>query len=165
MDPYARGIARGRPPCRKADVQARLVVVLDTRREARGLELIAPYTRAVKRYDVHEFILTDEAAGPGGTVRRVCGLGFAEVSRGGVLMVGDEVLGPGALRIGTVAGFDLSHDPNHLNVVIHVDRPLTGMELGLCPGDLLVFREPEPLPEGGRGAPGPGVDASSLPGR
>jgi len=138
MDPYAAGLAEGRPRCRKRDVEGEIVVVLDTRREGRGLELIHPYTRAFKRNDVHELIVTDEETGPGDRVQGVCGLGFVEIVRGGVVMVGDEVRVDGR-RIGTVAGFDLSHSDNHLNVVVHSEGRLTGIELGLALGDRISF--------------------------
>lgn len=134
--PTGKGI-RGYPV--RAPLAALFVGVLDNRNDERGLALIRERTRCVRRYDVHELILTDEsAAAPGGTVKGVHYVGFVEFQAGGVLMEGDRVTIAGE-TIGTVAGFDESHFPNHYNVVIKGPRRITGVELGQNPGDPIVF--------------------------
>src|ERR1043165_1283120 len=120
-------------------LEARFVGVLNSRNDARGLTLIKAHTRCVRRYDIHEFILTDEqTAAPGGTVNGVHYIGFAELQAGGVLAEFDVVKIGGEI-IGTIAGFDESHFPNHYNVVVKGPRRITGVELGQKPGDLIVF--------------------------
>lgn len=139
MDPYAAGMAKGPPVCRKRDVLAEMVVVLATRREGRGLQLIAPYTRAVARDEIHELIVTDEPnAAPGRAVNDVAYLGFAEILQGGVIIVGDSVT-IGDRFVGVIAGFDEAHMPNHQNVLIRVSERRSGFELDLQCGDGVVI--------------------------
>ncbi len=146
MDPYAEGLARGRPACTKSDVTAIMAAVLDTRRDSRGLDLIHPYTRVVQVNEVHELIGTVEDAMPGGVVRQVTGLGWATITQSGVIMVGDEVW-RGSDLVGTIAGFDVSHGDNHINVVVHMgERSLTGREFDLKVGDCLQICTPAQKP-------------------
>ncbi|MBL8698036.1 MAG: hypothetical protein JNK67_06675 [Alphaproteobacteria bacterium] len=122
--------ARARPDYPRVDIPGALVGVMRLKVLDRGMSLITPWTRAVRRFDVHELIVTDADAGPGDTVARCAYLGFAEFAAGGVAMSGDELWIDGA-RIGTVAGFDETHMPNHQNIVIRGDALLTGLERGL----------------------------------
>ena len=124
-------------------LEARFVGVLNNRNDGRGLSLIQAHTRVVRRHDIHELILTDEqAAAPGSTVNGVHYIGFVEFQAGGgILAEGDRVSAGGKI-IGTIAGFDESHCPNHYNVVIKGPRRVTGVELGQRPGDPVVFLPP-----------------------
>jgi hypothetical protein len=134
--PNPKGI-RGYPV--RARLEARFVGVLDNRNDNRAMHLIEPRTRCVRRYDVHELILTDEAeARPGGRVMGVHYLGFVEFQAGGVLMEGDKLV-IGGETIGTLAGFDETHFPNHYNIIFKGPRRITGVELGQNPGDPLTF--------------------------
>ena len=56
-------------------------------------------------------------AAPGGGADRVSAIAFFEVEQGGLAVVGDEVSVSGAV-LGTLAGFDVTHMPNHINVVV-----------------------------------------------
>lgn len=144
-DPYARGLFAANPYARSTAVAGRLVTVLDAHLCGRGLQLIKPISRALRRYDVHELILTDDpAAKPGGVVQRVWYAGFFEVRVGGMALVGAAVTVGGKL-LGMVAGFDETHMPNHLNIVVGTTAPATGMQLGLALGDrvTLAGRGPE----------------------
>ncbi len=127
------------------------VVVLDTYREDRGLRLEPLYSRALAAAEIHEIILTDEAgASPGATVDRIAYLGFAETVRGGVVYVGDRLLwsragqdGPGEEHLlGHLAGFDLTHFPNHINLVVVAASLRSGADLGLQLEDILEFARP-----------------------
>lgn len=116
-------------------VEAVFVGVLDNRNDGRALQLIKERTRCVRRFDIHELILTDEAhAAPGAVVDGVHYLGFVEFQAGCVLMEGDQLM-IGDACIGTLAGFDETHYPNHYNVLFTGPRRITGGELGLRPGD------------------------------
>lgn len=140
MDPYGAGLAVGRPASIKSPLEATVCVVLDTVREKRGLQLIPPFTRCVRAGDVLELIGTDETdAAPRSTVDRVCGLAFAVASESGVIMVGDVVTSDDAMTLGVVVGFDVSHEPNHFNVVLRSPERLTGKSLDLRLGARLVF--------------------------
>ena len=140
MEPYEAGIAKGRSRSIKTSVRGHIVVVLDTRRENRQLELIHPYSRCVTASEVHELVLTDEQnAKPGSKVQRVAGIGFMVFSQSGVVMVGDRFMSPGLGPLGTVVGFDVSHYPNHFNVVLYNDSWLTGREMGLYLNSEVLF--------------------------
>jgi len=141
-DPYATGKFTDNPYACKSDVLGNLVVALQGRLATRGLLLITPPSRCVCRHQIHELILTDELeAAPGSVVNQIAYLGFFEVSEGGVLLRGDEVRLEGRL-LGTVAGFDETHMPNHLNIVIHTPELRTGVEPAALPGQRICFRMP-----------------------
>lgn len=141
-DPYAAGKFAANPYARKSAVQGPLVVVLQGRMEDRGLALITPISRCLRRHDVHELILTDEPdARPGARVDRIAYLGFFAVAAGGVLVSGDEVSLDGR-PLGVLAGFDETHMPNHLNIVIRTDRLLSGVEQNARLGAEVAFRLP-----------------------
>ncbi len=123
----------------KRPVRSALVVVLDTHREDRGLHLEDLNSRALLQGEIHELIVTDEAgAGPGTRVDRIAYLGFVEVKQGGVLHVGDRIQADGA-DIGALAGFDLTHFPNHLNIVVRATEARSGAEMGLGLGAEVTF--------------------------
>lgn len=139
-DPYVKGF-QFNPYLKKRDITGELVVVLQGTLDSRGLELIIPNSRALLQGEIHELILTDEMeAGPGKNVNRIGYIGFFEVSRGGVMVVGDEFY-VGDRLLGTVAGFDETHLPNHLNLVIKVPQRATGAELHLEPGIQVTVRQ------------------------
>ncbi|MDR7866482.1 MAG: hypothetical protein RIN56_06640 [Sporomusaceae bacterium] len=131
QDPYAAGKFTSNPYAAKTDVAGVLTVVLRGKMEDRGLELIKPISRCIRRHDIHELILTDEPdAKPGSRVDRIAYLGFAAIEDGGVIVAGDGVYLAGRL-VGTLAGFDETHMPNHLNIVIRTtDRLADGVEQG-----------------------------------
>lgn len=140
-DPYKTGMFKENPYHAKSDVCGELRVVLAGRYEERGLSLIAPVSRCVCRHEVHELIVSDEETiGPGVTVNRIAYIGFAEITAGGVIIAGDEVTIDGQ-KIGVIAGFDLTHMPNHLNIVIKSDGRQSGAERGLLLNSSVVFRQ------------------------
>lgn len=140
-DPYKSGMFLTNPYYAKSDIQGHLVVVLDGKLEQRGLELISQISRCVLKNEIHELIASNEAGlGAGSKVDKVAYLAFFEISQAGVLTIGDEVLWGGQL-IGTVAGFDETHMPNHLNIVVSTRERLSGAELNLNLGDLITFRQ------------------------
>lgn len=138
-DPYARKLFTKDPYFRSTPIQGRLVVVLDGQIAGRGLTLIKPPSRAVQRHEIHELILTDEeGAGPGTVVDRVWYAGFFEVLDGGMAIVGSPVTVDG-LEIGVLAGFDETHLPNHLNIIVKTAGPATGAEMNLVLGAQVTF--------------------------
>lgn len=120
-DPYRNQMFKTDPYYAKSVLGGRLVVILDGQYPQRGLKLIPQPSRAICRYQIHELIVTDQQAGPGATVDPIAYLGFAEFSQGGVLVAGDRLLIAGE-EIGVVAGFDETHMPNHLNIVLRGER-------------------------------------------
>ncbi len=123
----------------RAAVRIEWVAVLKNRREQRGLKLIPEQTRALCRHEIHEFILTDEPGRrPGETVNRVAYLGFGVVKTGGILVVGDKMM-TGDLAVGKLIGFDQTHMPNHMNIVLFSEQMLTGEEHGFVPGQIMII--------------------------
>ena len=99
-------------------VLGEVVVLLHITFQDRGLKLIQARSRALLRDEIHELMITDEeGAAPGGGADRVSAIAFFEVKRGGLAVVGDEVT-IGGRALGTLAGFDMTHMPNHMNVLV-----------------------------------------------
>ena len=123
----------------KTELAGRLFAILDWQVTDRDLILIPHLSRAVRRGEVLELILTDEKdAQPGDTINRVAYLGFIEMGETGLLVSGDRVK-IGDEEIGYLIGFDETHMPNHLNVVLRVDEPKTGREMDLKLDMLCIF--------------------------
>lgn len=139
-DPYVNKLLDADLPCKdKLPITGQINCILHARAEKRGLELCPYPSRAVLKHEIHELILTAEEAGPGKTVNKISYLGFFEIEDGGILWIGDNVEVDGK-TIGTLAGYDLSHFPNHMNIIIRVEEPLyTGYEAGLKPGAPIRF--------------------------
>ena len=138
-DPYSSGKLTANPYAKKTDVTGKLVVILDGRMEDRCLSLIKPISRCVLTHEIHELILADEDAGPGSAVNRIAYLGFCAFEQGGVIVAGDEFF-VGDRLLGRLAGFDETHMPNHLNIVIKGNALKTGIELGAELGDQVTFK-------------------------
>lgn len=139
IDPYAAGMIPGIPNILRLALEGHFVGVLDSKRFRRGLNLIPPKTRCIRRYDIHEIVITDEMdAAPGCSVDRFFGVGFVEFNSGGSIAQGDRIeFGSGI--VAEVAGFDETHAPNHLNIVVKTPTPKTGIELGIEPGDSITI--------------------------
>jgi len=119
-------------------VVGELVVVLRGKRNERGLVLIPQISRALRTGDIHELITTGESAEPGGTLDRICYLGFCEIDTGGLVRRGDRVRLGNDLE-GRVLGFDATHFPNHYNIVVWMASPRDGKESELQLGLPVVF--------------------------
>jgi len=99
-------------------VTGEVVALLHVTFDKRGLKLIDARSRAMLQNEIHELMVTDEMdAAPGGGADRVSAIAFFEVKSGGIAVVGDEVTVAGD-SLGELAGFDLTHMPNHMNVVV-----------------------------------------------
>jgi hypothetical protein len=127
-DPYKDNLGPRAVFAKKTTVRARLVVVLDGRLPKRGLELIAQETRGVRVGEVHELIASIQPGiGANSIVDPICYLGFIEILSAGVICAGDELRVAGRL-VGRLAGFDYTHMPNHMNIVIATAADRSGME-------------------------------------
>jgi len=101
-------------------VEGETVALLHISFDDRGLKLIETKSRTVKRYEIHELMITDEDAAPGGGADRVRAIGFFEITESGLIVAGDEVFIEDR-RLGTLVGYDVTHMPNHINVVVRAD--------------------------------------------
>jgi hypothetical protein len=120
-------------------VKGAAVTVLNSTHEARGLKLIPTYSRALKKNSIHELIATDETGKkPGDTADRIAYLAFFEVTRGGCILVGETLFVDGR-AIGRILGFDETHEPNHINIIIGVKKRRTGPQLKIKIGSKIKF--------------------------
>jgi len=120
-------------------VEGEIIAILHVSFKDRGLKLLDTKSRAVLKNEIHELMITDEkAAAPGGGADRVSAVAFFEITRGGLIVTGDEVTASGA-KIGELVGYDMNHMPNHMNLLL---RAPTVDEPPLAVGDKLVFRRP-----------------------
>jgi hypothetical protein len=125
----------------KRTVSGVLVKVLIHRRHDRGMALEPYASRCVRHGEVHELVTTSHSAtAPGSRIDHVGFLGFAEMTCAGVIDRGDRMW-VGEHLIGTVLGFDACHFPNHYNILIQADRPVTGLDLALEPEMLVRFQQ------------------------
>ncbi|WP_436491873.1 DUF6917 domain-containing protein [Actinokineospora sp. HUAS TT18] len=124
----------------KRAVAGVLVKVLVHQREDRGMRLEEFASRCVRQGEVHELVTTDhDVTDP--SIDRVGFLGFTEISHGGVIDRGDEVH-IGGEYVGRVLGFDACHFPNHYNILIRRDSPVTGGQIALTPESPVHFGAP-----------------------
>ena len=114
----------------KATIVASLVAVMDHRRHDRALAVSGFKTRCVRRGEIHEFLLCAPPNDEQGFIDDVTYLGFAEIQTPGVIAVGDSVL-LGDEQVGTIYGFDDTHMPNHMNIVLKGTSLKNGAERGL----------------------------------
>ena len=98
-------------------VEGTVVALLHVSFMDRELRLIETKSRTVKRGEIHELMITDEEAAPGGGADRVRALAFFEIEDPGLIVVGDVVT-VGCKPLGTLAGYDETHMPNHMNIVV-----------------------------------------------
>jgi hypothetical protein len=139
-DPYKEGKAKASFYAAKRAVTGTIVAVLDAKMESRGLYLIPQASRALRRGDIVELVTTDEAAAaPASTVNHVAYIGFAEIESGGMVLVGDAV-SIGRQHIGEVCGFDETHVPNHMNIVIGTSERKTGSERAIALSAPIEFK-------------------------
>lgn len=140
---YKGGLLKKNPYVKKQDIKGKLVVILDGKIENRNLQLITPISRCLQKYEIHELIFTDEPeAGPGKKVDSIAYLGFFEIEQGGMVVAGDEFYLDGKL-LGTIVGFDETHMPNHINIVIKCKKRLTGVELNADVGMDIICKKSE----------------------
>jgi predicted dehydrogenase len=125
----------------KGAATARVVKLLYHSRDDRGMRLSEWRTRAVRVGEIHELVTTTDApADPGDRVYRVGFLGFVEFADATVVGRGDEVY-VGDRRVGTVAGFDECHFPNHYNILIDTDTLVSAGDIDLKVADVVRFVE------------------------
>ena len=123
-------------------VKGEIVALLHVYFKDRGLELIETKSRALCKDEIHELMITDEeGAAPGGGAERVRAIAFFEIKQPGLIVVGDKVSIQDK-KLGKVAGYDETHMPNHMNILIKsdsVEEPLIKV------GDEVEFHWTYPL--------------------
>ncbi len=137
-DPYTRKLVNKNFYAQRTDLLAKVVAVLRGNLDNRNLELIPQPSRAIKQGEIHELIVTDENAIPGCQVKKIAYIAFVEFLNGGVLLHKDTVLTEKG-HLGTLAGYDMSHFPNHMNIVLQ-GKLESGEDKGLTVGAPVVFQ-------------------------
>lgn len=140
MEPYQLGRGTSHFYHVRRSIAGETVAVMRGTLEGRGLALIQQPSRALLKGELHELIAsTEENIGPGSTVNSVTYICFVEIAVSGVLCTGDTVR-VGKHVIGTIAGFDYTHMPNHMNIVIKSASMTSGEGLGVALGDPVTFQ-------------------------
>ncbi|MFD0412824.1 Gfo/Idh/MocA family protein [Streptomyces sp. NPDC127108] len=125
----------------KHESVAKVVKLLFHALDDRGMTLSPWASRCVRAGEVHELLTTtDRPSSEGDRIDHVGFLGFAEFQSATVVERGDEVW-LGGRRIGTVAGFDECHFPNHYNILIDVPALCTASDVNLRIGSEVNFKE------------------------
>jgi hypothetical protein len=139
-DPYKRKLVNHDFYHSKVDITAKFVVVLDGQLDNRGLNLIQPISRAFPQHTIIELIGTDEQdVKPGSIVNNICYIGFVELLNSGVILTGDKIFWNDT-EIGTIAGYDDTHMPNHQNTIVFMKERISGKDLGIKRGDKLLIK-------------------------
>lgn len=143
-DPYSTPYDEARASYPRSPSDGIFVGVLHRSVQDRGLQLIRQHARCIRKHEIHELILTEEeGAAPGGEVEEIAYLGFIEFTRGGVIVAGDRFFVNGR-EIGRLAGYDETHMPNHMNIVLRGKGLVHGYDRGIMPGDRFSFVSPYP---------------------
>lgn len=130
----------------KNAASARIVRVLVHIREDRRMSFAPWQSRCFTKGEIHEIVTTtDTPENRSVSIDHIGFVGFAEFSQASVVEVGDQVF-IGELYVGSVAGFDECHYPNHYNIIVSSDRLICGSEINLRPGDEVSFVPAEVLP-------------------
>ena len=149
QDPYMRKLVTTNYYADKSVLSARVVAVLRGKLENRNLELIPQPSRVIRQGEIHELIVTDEESSPGKKVQRIAYVAFVEFLNGGVLLSEDLVF-LGDKFLGNIAGYDMAHFPNHMNIVINGER-FSGEELEVAVGTPVFFSaKKNTVPDNGR---------------
>jgi hypothetical protein len=126
------------PYAANRQVAGELVTILTGITAERGLVLEGYRSRAVLAGSIHELMVTDENAQPGGVANRVGLIGFFVVRESGVLLVGAPVVIDGRV-LGTICGFNDTHMLNHQNICVNVESISDGLKLGMKLGNVALF--------------------------
>lgn len=141
-EPYKLGLIRRDPYKAKREILGEIIAILDVIIDNRGMKLIEPISRALIKNSICEIAITDEKdASPGKIVNHVGYIGFMEVKKGGVAVIKDKVYINDKL-IGVIAGFDTTHAPNHITLLLKTDKISTGSKLNLKIGDKVKILKP-----------------------
>jgi hypothetical protein len=120
-------------------IQAQFVAILGHYHVSRGM-IASPYqTRCIQKGEIHELVYVYENEKGLIDLNDAWYLGFVEFQAGCVLAKGMKMNIVGEPS-GTLIGFDVTHEPNHLNILIAEKKPQTGTARGLSINDECSFR-------------------------
>lgn len=132
---------QGTSPARRVrhrPVHGIVVAIVGGQEEPLTVTLMMEATRALHQGCVYELVYTGADARPGNRVTGGSTLGFFEVRQASVAVVGDDVRVRGSV-LGEIAGFDGSHLPDHLHVVVGGKLSGDSLAWGFSLGDKVVI--------------------------
>lgn len=128
----------------RCEQTARWIAILNHKRVQRGIMLTKWQTRVVRQGDIHEILTTPERTEHiSRQINLVFYLGFAEFDAG-IIAIGDGFWAEDGSFLGQVLGFDETHAPNHLNILLSSDVMLPGVQRGLRPDHRFFVRQQGP---------------------
>lgn len=136
MDPYQ---SPKKAKIKKMDLIGKLITVHGTIRENRKIEPMIQRTRVVNKGEAHELLIGKNYK-KGEMIEDTAYIGFVEFLETGLLKQGDKLY----IRwqeVGRIIGFDDTHMPNHLNIIIGSPEFKPGIEWGFSPGFTAFFIE------------------------
>ena len=124
----------------KLPLRLTLVAVMPDTRKDRNLKLSEFVTRCFAKHEIHEFLVANEWDGNRDKVfNDVSYIGFMRFDQGGVIAVGAKILTEDGQVVGEVIGFDLTHAPNHMNIVLSSPSNQTGAERDFVAGQKFII--------------------------
>jgi len=118
----------------------RVICVLSNMLKDRNLKIINAPSRAIYEKNVIEIIATDIHYINSKIIKDVSYLCFVECLNTGILFKGDRISLENKFK-GTIIGFNEDHSPNHLNVVVGIEKEKTGKCLKIELGDKILVSE------------------------
>ncbi|MEV7540885.1 DUF6917 domain-containing protein, partial [Pseudarthrobacter oxydans] len=125
----------------KLDVNTSVVRLLFHETDARGMRLSHHGSACVRRGEIHELVVTTDATDSAGSIiDRIGYIGFIEFTEPAMLTRGDTFW-YGNIPLGEFAGYDESHMPNHLNLILRHSHLITAEDFDLRPRDVITIKE------------------------
>lgn len=119
----------------KLPIHLTLVAVMPDTRKDRNLKLSEFVTRCFAKDEIHEFLVANEWDGARDAIfNDVSYIGFMRFDQGG-----EKVITEDGQVVGEVIGFDMTHAPNHMNIVLASSSNQTGAERGFVAAQKLVI--------------------------
>jgi len=126
------------PLMRFLKLETQFVAIMGHDHKGRGMLLSEYNTRCVQKGEVHELVLLKKEENGNVNFEDAWYLGFVAFKKSGVIAKGMTISIDGK-EIGTLIGFDTTHEPNHYNLLVSTSNPVTGLELGLSLEDNCIF--------------------------
>ena len=124
----------------KLPIRLTLVAVMPDTREDRNLRLSEFVTRCIATNEIHEFLVANKWDGDRDAIfNDVSYIGFMRFEQGGVVAVGEKIMTEDGQVLGEVIGFDLTHAPNHMNIVLASSSTQTGAERGFVASQKFII--------------------------
>ncbi len=139
-DPYMNLLKDFVPDHEKTACFFRVMCVLSNTLKNRNLKIIHAPSRAICEKNVIEIIATDIHYINSKIIKDASYLCFAECLSTAILFKGDRISLENKFK-GIIIGFNEDHSPNHLNVVVGIEKEKTGKCLKVELGDKILVSE------------------------